>query len=292
MVEGGTSSLVVGAGGLLGTALVATLRERGEQIAVLGRRDLDLSRPDAIVDMIKQAAPARVFNCAAHTDLEAAEVDPALDNAVNARLPGVIAAACADLGVQMVHFSSTGCYGDWKDKPFAEDDAPRPLSRHHQAKLAGEQAVAASGCAHTIFRLGWLYGGDTDQPKNFVWKRILEASDKSEMVSDDVQRGCPTFVEDVVRQVLFAMDRGVSGICNAVAQGSASRYEYVSAIVAASGLPCVVLPGPGYARKAPVSANETAVNARLQAEGVDIMPPWRDSLEAYVALLLRDNQFT
>ena len=289
MVSHDAPALIIGAGGLLGTALTTALMADGRGVLRMGRNDLDLSHPDDIIRRIALLKPARIFNCAAHTDLEAAESAPALDWAVNAELPGVIARACAQLRIPLVHFSSTGCYGDWKSEPYTEVDGLRPLSRHHQAKYAGEQAVALAGCAHTIFRLGWLYGGDSGQPKNFVWKRILEARDKPEMVSDDVQRGCPTYVDDVARQVLLATDRGLEGIYNAVAGGAASRCQYVRAIVAAAGLPCRVDAGPSFARKAPVSKNETAVNASLQAAGLDIMPPWQQSLRDYVVILMREN---
>lgn len=289
MVTGRAPVLVTGAGGLLGSALVEGLQARGERVVSLGRADIDLANLDAIAGKIADVAPVRVFNCAAHTDLEAAESAPELDRRVNAVLPGVIADACARQGIGLVHFSSTGCYGDWKDKAYLETDPARPLSQHHQAKLAGEQAVAAAGGEHAIFRLGWLFGGAATQPKNFVWKRMVEAAGKSEMVSDAVQRGCPTHVDDVVRQVLVALDHGMTGMCNVVAQGAASRYDYVAAIIAAAGLPCKVSPGPGFARKAPVSPNETARNARLQAAGLDTMPDWRDSLATYVNALQRET---
>lgn len=288
MVEESAPILVTGAGGLLGSTLATALRGRGERVVCMGRNDL--SHPDEIIEKIRLLKPARIFNCAAHTDLETAETAPELDRAINVELPGLIAKVCADLVVPLVHFSSTGCYGDWKNDPYTEADELHPLSKHHQAKLAGERAVAAAGCAHTIFRLGWLYGGDTEQPKNFVWKRIVEAANTPEMVSDDVQRGCPTYVDDVARQVLVAVEHGLEGIYNAVAGGAASRYDYVRAIVAAAGLPCTVHAGPSFPRKAPVSPNETAVNVRLEAAGLNIMPEWRESLKAYVALLLRDNK--
>ncbi|MEE4454249.1 SDR family oxidoreductase [Novosphingobium resinovorum] len=283
------TTVVIGAGGLLGSALAAGLERAGGKVVRLSRGDIDLVRVDAIAEAIARAGAVRVFNCAAHTDLEAAQDAPGLDRAVNCDLAGAIARASADQNIPLVHFSSTGCYGDWKETPYVEDDEPRPLSNHHQAKLAGEHAVAAAGGDHAIFRLGWLYGGETDQPKNFVWKRIVEAAGKTQMTSDAVQCGCPTYVEDVVRQVLLAVGEGQRGVFNAVSQGSASRCDYVRTIVSAAGLPCVVEAGPGFARKAPVSSNETAVNARLQAAGLDIMPHWRDSLASYVTGLLRDN---
>jgi dTDP-4-dehydrorhamnose reductase len=86
--------------------------------------------------------------------------------------------------------------------------------------------------------------------------------------------------------VLSMMRHPVEGTFNVVSRGCASRYEYVKAIVQSSGLPCVVEPGPAFRRKAKVSPNECAINARLQAMGLDQMPSWEDALGRYVCLLL------
>jgi dTDP-4-dehydrorhamnose reductase len=146
-----------------------------------------------------------------------------------------------------------------------------------------------SGCRHLIVRTGWLYVGAPALAKNFVWKRLLEARDKTEMMSDASQRGNPTYVGSLARQVMRIVASGETGIFNVVAQGVASRFDYVSAIVEASGFPCKVSPSPAFARLAKVSPNEGAVNARLQALVIDIMPPWNDALTTYVQELLQSE---
>jgi len=282
--------VLTGAGGLLGGAFRSALASHN--VVTIDRNQCDADAPAAIRQIIGDFAPQLVINCAAHTDLEAAERDPDPNFKANARLPGVIGEICKRHDAIMLHFSSTGCYGDWKSAPYSEDDEVRPTTAHHRAKVAGEQAVRASGCRHIILRTGWLFGGELGQPKNFVWKRLLEARATDSMISDASQHGCPTYVGDVAEQALLMVRRSVEGTFNAVAQGSASRYEYVGAIVAAAGLPCAVRPGPGFRRLAPVSPNETAVNARLKALAIDHMPEWRDSLRTYVALLTASPAWT
>jgi dTDP-4-dehydrorhamnose reductase len=276
--------ILTGAGGLLGSAFRAALT--GESVVSIGRSQLDADAPDALAQIVRDAAPELVINCAAHTDLEAAERDPTADFKVNGRLPGVIGEICKRENATLLHFSSTGCYGDWKSTPYSEDDEVRPTTAHHRAKLAGEDAIRGSGCRHMILRTGWLYGGLPDQPKNFVWRRLVEARATDVMISDASQRGCPTYVVDLVRQALLMIRQSLQGVFNVTAQGNASRYEYVAAIVAAAQLACVVKPGPPFKRLAPVSPNETAVNARLQKLGLDQMPQWRESLSAYVVSVL------
>jgi dTDP-4-dehydrorhamnose reductase len=276
--------ILTGASGLLGSAFREALADHS--VVTVGRGQLEPDAPDVLARIMGDVNPELVINCAAHTDVEAAERDPATDFKANGQLPGAIGAICKRQGATLLHFSSTGCYGDWKSTPYCEDDDVRPTTAYHRAKLAGEDAIRNSGCRHIVLRTGWLYGGLPDQPKNFVWKRLLEASSTDVMISDASQYGCPTYVGDLTRQALLMIGQSLEGTFNVTAQGNASRYEYVAAIVSAAGLPCVVKPGPGFKRLAPVSPNETAVNRRLQKLGLDYMPQWRESLRTYVASLL------
>lgn len=281
--------VVTGSTGLLGRAFMQRL---GSSHAVtIQRARLDADQPDAVLDAILEANPRRIINCAAHTDLEAAERDPRLDEKVNSRLPAILAEAARRCDAVLVHFSSTGCYGDWKETPYSESDETRPTTAHHRAKIAGEDAVRRSGAHHIILRTGWLYGGAPGQSKNFVWRRLLEARSTKRMTSDASQRGCPTFVDDLVGQTLAVIEAGEEGVFNATAHGGPSRYEYVKEIVAVSGLDCEVEPGAAFARLAPVSPNETAVNARLQRLGLDYMRSWNIALAPYVNSLMNSAEW-
>jgi dTDP-4-dehydrorhamnose reductase len=284
-----TKFIVTGAGGLLGQAFVNMLG--GADVCKISRDRLDADRPTAVIDAILAASPQFILNCAAHTDLEAAERESELDFKVNARLPAAIAEAARVSGALLVHFSSTGCYGNWKSEPYSEDDEMRPTTAHHRAKKAGEDAIRLSGCRHLILRTGWLYGGAASQPKNFVWRRLVEARSLNKMTSDGSQRGSPTYVEDLARQTLAIIDSDQTGTFNATAHGAAYRYEYVREVFEAAELPCAVEAGPPFKRLAPVSPNESAVNARLQALGLDLMQDWRLPLRGYVRSLLVSDEW-
>jgi len=283
---GGT--LILGSGGMLGSALVAVHGPDG--LATAGRSQIEAQGVEAIVEALR---PDLVLNCAAHTDVEGAERDPAEAIAANAVLPGRLGAACRDAGALLAHVSSTGCYGAWKTDPYVEDDRAEPTTAHHRSKLAGEAAVRESGCEHLVVRTGWLFGGQPGAPKNFVWNRLVEASGKDRMISDPFQRGCPTLVDDVARQILAAAAAGVRGLINVVSGGSATRFDYVERVVRAARLPCVVEPAAApFKRLAAVSPNEAAVNERLRARGLDSMPRWEDAVDGYVAALLAAPQWT
>ncbi len=272
--------VLAGAGGMLGTAFRRSAL--ADRIVPLGREELSVG---GVRERLRALAPSVVINCAADTDVEGAEEDARVAYEVNALLPELLARACREVGARMLHFSSTGCYGDWKRTPYDDWDRLQPTTAHHRAKAAGEEAVRAACPDSLILRLGWLYGGERGHRKNFVWARITEARGAAEMFSDPSQTGTPTHVDDVVRQSLVLLERDAGGTMNCVAQGAASRLEYVMRIVELAGLPTKLRPR-AFRRRAPVSPNEAAVNAKLGMLGLDVMPAWDEALARYVASLM------
>ncbi|WP_073507099.1 SDR family oxidoreductase [Sphingobium indicum] len=280
--------LIAGPGGMLGSGFTL----RFPNAISIGRASLDIRQTETIQETIAKSKARWIINCAAHTNVDLAET--AIDDAwrVNALLPGILGTACRAAGATLVHFSSTGVYGNWKQSAYEEDDPLQPTTVHHRSKAAGEAAVRDSGCEHLIIRTGWLFGGHPGQPKNFVWKRIVEAANCRELKSDPSQRGNPTAVSDVVTQTLSVLHSGYRGTLNLVSQGSASRMDYVRRIVRSAGLDCRVSPGnQPFARAARVSPNEVAVNKRLQLLGLDRMPTWEDAVDQYVIELQQSSEW-
>lgn len=275
--------ILIGASGILGGAFARVLP--AERLVCLGRADLPLDDRGAVERRISDLAPGLVVNCAADTDVEGAETQPERAFAVNAALAAAVARGAADAGAAVLHFSSTGCYGDWKDTPYEEDDPLRPTTIHHRSKALGEEHVLRAHGGALVMRLGWLFGGLPGQRKNFVWSRIAEARGKNSIPANPAQIGCPTAAADVARQALALIDARLTGVVNCVGGGPpARRIDYVAAILAACDSPTRVVTAD-FVRRAPVSPNEAAVNVRLQTLGLDCMPPWRNSLAAFVPAL-------
>ena len=274
--------LVTGATGMLGSAFAGRM---GADALLVDRAQLRLDDPPALYRLVAQSGADALVNCAAHVDAERGETDPDPVYASNAVLPGVLATACRRAGIPLVHFSSTGCYGAWKQTPYSEEDAVVPTTVHHRSKIAGEIAVRDAGGEHLILRTGWLFGGLPMHKKNFVWRRLVEAATTPRLGSDTAQFGNPTYVGDVVSQCLDLLRMEVRGTFNCVAQGTASRFDYVARIVAASGFTCELVPTGPFVRVAPVSFNEMAINYRLGLMGLDRMPAWTASVDTYVAAL-------
>ncbi len=275
--------VLTGAAGILGQAFLRLLDPA--HVVCLGRNDLNAAAPDAVRRRIADAAPCLVINCAADTDVEGAEAAPDRAFATNRDLAAAVAAGAAETGAGFVHMSSTGCYGDWKTAPYEETDPLRPTTVHHRSKAEGEDAVQRAHPGALILRLGWLFGGTPGQRKNFVWARLREADRAVEIGSNPSQTGNPTWVDDVAAQSLALREAGASGVYNAVGAGaSATRLQYVTAILAAAGSATRVVPVT-FPRRAPVSPNESAVNARLLIEERSVMQDWRDALSGFVQAL-------
>jgi dTDP-4-dehydrorhamnose reductase len=268
---------------MLGQAFLSHLA--GEDIVCVNRSELDYTRAAAIRARFRQLRPNIIINCAGDTDVEGAEENQARAFAANALLPEILAQICRQEEARLVHFSSTGCYGDTKPTPYDDYDDLHPTTVHHRSKAAGERAVRSSGANHLILRLGWLFGGSTTLRKNFVWARISEARGKARMDADPTQFGTPTFVADVVTQTMAILAAGLTGTYNCVATGAASRLEYVRKILEFARLDTQLVPAT-FERKAPVSSNETAINLKLDLLGMNRMPHWEYGLRQYVSTLL------
>lgn len=278
--------VLTGAGGILGAAFTEVLP--ADRLVSLGRAELDPAAPDDATRKIVELAPRLLINCAADTDVEGAEAAPERAFAVNATLAGALARGAAEVGAVMLHMSSTGCYGDWKDTPYEENDPLRPTTVHHRSKAAGEEAVLRACPEALILRLGWLFGGRAGQRKNFVWARLVEARGAAEIGSNPNQIGSPTAASDVAQQALALTQAGVTGVANCVGGGApASRLAYVAAILSAGGLATQVKPVT-FARRAPVSPNEAAANALLHNLGY-AMPDWTASLGTFVRSLMANG---
>lgn len=281
---------LTGASGILGEALTARATAVGYEIIPVKREQLLGGRKD-LRDIV--ARVDLVIHAAANTNVEACELEPAVCYRDNLLLSEQLAEACLVEHRKLVFISSTGVYGPRQDTPYAEYDAVEPPTHHHRAKHLAESAVLAFSPRNLVIRTGWLFGGSACKPKNFVVRRLEEAAaalqaGRIELAANPLQRGSPTFTEDIADRLFEAVKREECGVFNAVNSGHASRLEYVQAIIEAADLPLRIVPGAqgeNFSRVARVSNNECALNWRFAALGYTPMPAWKESLNRYVSTL-------
>src|ERR1035441_3535997 len=148
--------LITGATGQVGWQLQRALAPLGEVIACT-RAQLDLADPEAAAKSVRDFAPDIVVNAAAYTNVDKAESEPELAHTVNATAPGRIAEELARTGGLLIHYSTDYVFDGAKPTPYEETDPTGPLNVYGRSKLAGEELIAASGCAHLILRTTWVY---------------------------------------------------------------------------------------------------------------------------------------
>ena len=126
------------------------------------RRELDLLNADSIRRSVREIRPQIIVNAAAFTAVDAAETQEAEAHAINAIAPGVLAEEAMKIGAAIVHYSTDYVFDGSKTTPYDETDSCAPLNVYGKTKLAGEQAIRASGVPHLIFRTAWVYSTEAE----------------------------------------------------------------------------------------------------------------------------------
>jgi len=282
--------LLLGAGGMLGTALVAALEARGEEYRALTRGELDITNSKEAAATITDLAKADgrvVINAAAYTDVEGAEDAEAEVFRVNAQAPGMLAAAARKSGLRFVHISTDFVFDGTKSEPYVEDDRPNPLSAYGRTKLAGERAVLEAAPDALMVRTSWVYGpGGMNFPRKILQSAI--EGNELRVVADEV--GSPTYTPDLAQGILQLLTGDARGVFHLANQGSCSRFEMAQAVVEAAGLSAPVAPvtADTFSSKARRPANSVLSCEKARRLGVEL-PPWRDSLREYVRRVMREE---
>lgn len=152
----GRAVLLFGGGGQVGRQLRVALAPLGT-VVPLTRAEADLRDPDSLRAVIEHVRPLVIVNAAALTNVDEAERDPALANAVNAVAPGIMADAARRVGALFVHYSTDYVFDGAIRIPYDEDAPPNPINTYGRSKLAGEQRVAEAEVPHLIIRTSWVY---------------------------------------------------------------------------------------------------------------------------------------
>ena len=232
--------LVTGADGQLGQALKRAAGECVDHVfSFVGKKELDIT--DAAAVSLAVQGFDIVVNCAAYTNVEAAEDDEVSAAAVNTTGTANLAQAAAGENALLIHISTDYVYGAGENTPISEDSLPQPLNVYGRSKWNGEKAVVAGGGRFIIIRTGWLFSLDG---KNFVktMLRLLAANKELRIVSDQV--GTPTFADDLATIILGIIDEPspTEGIYNYSNEGVCSWYDFALAIAELSGSNSSILP--------------------------------------------------
>lgn len=307
--------LVTGACGQLGSELRLLAKGSRDRFVFTdvaavpeeGIAALDITDSEAVRKSVNDNDIQVLVNCAAFTDVEAAEDNVERCELINGTAPGILAAAMKEVGGLLVHISTDYVFGgNPRTTPYTEDIPGAPTGAYGLSKLHGEQAVIASGCRHIIMRTGWMY---SEFGKNFVktMLRLMASRPSVKVVFDQV--GTPTYAADLAGAILQIIGMLPSGrgttspsgkgsdidgkgeldttaipagcVLNYTGEGVCSWYDFAKMIAEYSGntscevLPCHSGEFPSKVRRPSYSVlDKTRIK---QVFGLTI-PHWTDSL--------------
>ena len=276
--------LVFGKNGQVARALQVLAPEA----VFLGREEADLSVPELAAEAIATHAPDSVINAAAYTAVDRAEEEEPLAARINGAAPAIMAEACADLGIPLVHISSDYVFDGAGSTPFAPSDRTAPQNAYGWTKLAGEQGIQAAKGSYGILRTSWVFSA---YGANFVktMLRLGGERDSLSVVADQI--GGPTPAADIAAACLgmaeaLVQDPSKRGIYHFSGAPETSWAEFAREIFAQAGLECQVEDVASDAYPTPA---KRPLNSRLDCSSFEKVfglprPDWKAGLAA----VLRD----
>lgn len=282
--------LVTGANGQLGNELRLLSQGSGHnfifsdvnQAPGVDTVYLDITDPAAL-EIVAGSFPVDVIvNCAAYTNVEKAEDDVAFAELLNSNAVGNLAALAKRNDATLIHVSTDYVFPGTAFKPISEDMEPDPRSVYGATKLAGEKAVADSGCKSIIVRTAWLY---SPFGKNFVKTMMALTASKPgiKVVCDQV--GTPTYAADLASFIMGIIENGQldrTGTYHYSDEGAISWYDFAQAICELAGNSCEIEPCSSAEFPSKVERPHYSVLDKTRAKatfGIKI-PYWKDSLKA------------
>ena len=165
---------------------------------------LDITKLDDIKDLVKKESVNVIVNCAAYTNVDAAENHEELAELLNAKAPENLALAMKDVGGLLIHISTDYVFGgDPYNTPCKEDQKGTPTGVYGLTKLHGEQAIQEVGCNHVILRTAWLY---SEFGKNFVKTMLNLTATKPQLKVVFDQVGTPTYAYDLAKVITTILE--------------------------------------------------------------------------------------
>ncbi|MGH9351672.1 MAG: dTDP-4-dehydrorhamnose reductase [Terriglobia bacterium] len=278
---------VTGSTGMLGRDLAPILSERHHVIPV-SRAEADVTERAQVLRALAAVEPEVVIHAAAFTAVDECERQPETAFRVNGEGTRNVAAACRELQVPLMYLSTDYVFDGSKSDPYAEDDAPNPLSVYGKSKLEGERNVMELLKHFWIVRVSWLFG---PLGKNFVRTILSLAHGGAPLRVVDDQVGAPTYTADLsakIEQIIGSSGSGGSGspgIYHVTNQGYCSWFEFAREALRQAGLehtPIFPIGTEEAGRPARRPKNSRLANTRLESEGLGLLPTWQDALARYL----------
>jgi dTDP-4-dehydrorhamnose reductase len=227
--------LAFGGEGQLGQELARQAVRQRVTLAALGRRQADITDQSAVAAALTSHRPSLVVNAAAYTKVDQAETDTSAASRANENGPAILAAACADADIPLLHISTDYVFDGTKQDAYVESDPINPINAYGRSKAAGEALLRQTYARHVILRTSWVYG---EFGQNFLKTVVRLAHEREELRIVADQRGSPTSTRDLANAILriaprLATGEEVWGTYHFTGSGVTTWHGFASCIVAA-----------------------------------------------------------
>ncbi len=283
--------IVTGSNGQLGRAINTLFGSNSgyelvnTDFGVEGITDLDITDLDSVLALAREIKPYAIINCAAHTNVDACEVQVDSAHKINALGPRNMAIAATETGAKLVHISTDYVFAGDGTRPYTEFDTPAPKAMYGITKLAGENFVKQFADRFFIIRTAWLYGDG----KNFVrtMLRLSETHDEISVVNDQV--GSPTCADELTRAIFALLPTENYGLFHGTCEGMCSWADFTKEIFRLAGRSTKVNPvtSAQYKEMNPASADRPAYsvldNYMLRLTGSYTFADWESAISEYIS---------
>ncbi len=287
-------AVVIGGSGQIGSWLLRVLAERGHEAVGTyatcpyeGLVPLDASDLTRAADWLRGQSPDVVFYPAGFTWVDGCERDPARARAANVVQPVNLARVATDVGARFIYFSTDYVF-DGVRGPYAETDAPNPLSVYGRAKREAEEAL---GDEHLTIRTSWVFGPER-QGKNFAYQLAKALRTQGTLVCPSDQVSSPSYGPDVARAAVLLAEQGQRGIIHAAGPEVLGRVEFARSLATAFGLDPDGITGKTteeLGQEAPRPLQGGLLTPRLDACLPGVMRPLNASLDDFLTRLAEPN---
>lgn len=276
--------LITGSRGLVGWATTDNCWLIGDEVAPYDHQSLDITDAEQVQTVISRESPDAVINCAAWTDVDGCESDPAKAEQANAIGPENLARACRKVNASFVTISTDYVFDGLKDGFYTQRDDPKPLSVYGRAKLEGERRAQVEYARTIVVRTGYIFGPGG---RNFLSVVVDRArrGEKLKVIADSW--GTPTYARDLAVRLRELVELDLPGVFHVVSSGNGASFETFAheALKLAECDPDLLesVTMDSLARPAPRPRNSKLKCLLSEAIGLPPLPPWQEGLAHFVS---------
>jgi dTDP-4-dehydrorhamnose reductase len=275
--------LITGAGGLVGKASIEHCLANGDEVVAYDHQSLDITDTEKVEAVVARDQPDALINCAAWTDVDGCESDPAKAERANALGPENLARACRQANADLLTISTDYVFDGAKEGFYTQRDQPRPLSVYGRFKLEGERRSQAEHARTIVVRSGYIFGPGG---RNFLSTVVDRAKRGEKMKAITDCWGTPTYARDLAIRLRELVELDLPGVFHVVSAGDGATFETFTreALRMARCEPGLVEPVSmdSLTRPAPRPRNSKMKCLLSEAIGLSPLPRWQEGLAHFV----------